>query len=244
MIRRPDFELFIVLQGERIRVSIEPVEFEIGSDSYEGRVNLPESDADTDAGVLMIPGAGHGPYGNIFDIVAYELAGTGKRVFRYESWESHEELDEKTVGELHEEVDAAVERLRSNGCSTIHLIAKSFGGGIALTHVPDAVDSAVLWAPAVELSDESAVERDPDEKLGDSDGLVFEVGTRDLEAIDLSVRILVGDEDEGVPVDQCQRIADAVEDGDVTVIPGENHSFNENRTAIVDKTLEHLADEP
>lgn len=188
----------------------------------------------------MVPGAGHGPFGNIFDIAAYELAGDGKRVFRVETWESHEELEAKTLGGLHEEVDAAVDYLRSNGCSTVRVIAKSFGGGIALSHVPDAVDSLLLWAPAVDVGVDAAAANDPEEAIGEGEDLL--IGIEEIE-VDVPVRILVGDEDRGVSVDDCQRIADAVDDGDVTVIPGENHSFNENRMAVVEQTLRYLSTE-
>lgn len=222
-------------------MGIEPIDFEVGDKTYEGRLNTPEGAEMTGAGVVMIPGAGHGPFGDIFDIVAYELAGTGKSVFRYDSWETLDELGAKTFGELHGEVNAAIERLQSEGCSEIHLIAKSFGGGIALTHVPDAVDRMVLWAPAVELV-EGSVEHDPDERIGDTEDVPIEVGTATLETIDVPVRILVGDEDRGVSREDCERIEAAVEDGDVTVLPGENHSFNGNRAAIVERTMGYLDD--
>ncbi|WP_121820559.1 alpha/beta hydrolase [Halostella salina] len=220
-------------------MGIELSELEFGEETYEGRLNVPEGDAESDVGVVMVPGAGHGPFGNIFDIVAYELAGTGAHVFRYESWESIDGLEAKTFEELHREVDTAVERLQDEGCSEIHLIAKSFGGGIALTHVPDAVERVVLWAPAVELV-EGSVEHDSDERVDDSEDLPIAVGTDDLEAVDVPVRILVGDEDRGVSAEDCESVATAVEDGDVTVIPGETHSFNGNRTAIVAETLDAL----
>ena len=219
-------------------MGIELIEFDIGSETYEGR--LTERDEAADEGVVMLPGAGHGPFGNIFDIAAYELAGDGKRVFRVETWESREELEAKTLGELHEEVDAAVDYLASNGCSTVHLIAKSFGGGIALSHVPDAVDGLLLWAPAVEIGVDAADATDPDEEIGEDEDLL--IGVEDVD-VDVPVRVLVGDEDRGVSVDDCRRIADAVDDGDVTVIPGENHSFNENRTAVVEHTLRYLSAE-
>lgn len=223
-------------------MGIELSEMEFDEETYEGRLNVPEGDAESDAGVVMIPGAGHGPFGNVFDVVAYELAGTGAHAFRYESWEGPEDLGAKTFGDLHAELDAAVERLREEGCSTIHLIAKSFGGGVVLTHVPDAVERIVLWAPAIELVAGERVEHEPSERIDDTDGIPIEVGTTNLEAIDAPVRILVGDEDRGVSPGDCERIATAVEDGDATVIPGENHSFNENRTAIVERTLSYLDD--
>lgn len=222
-------------------MGIKPINFEAGDETYEGRLNTPEGDGMTDVGVMMIPGAGHGPFGDIFDIVAYELAGADKPVFRYNSWETPDELETKTFGDLHREVDAAIERLQSEGCSEIHLIAKSFGGGIALTHVPDAVDRMVLWAPAIELVEGSA-EHDPDERIGDTEDVPIEVGTATLGTIDVPVRILVGDEDRGVSQEDCERIEAAVGDADVAVIPGENHSFNENRTAIVERTMGYLSD--
>jgi dienelactone hydrolase len=219
-------------------VGIELLDFDVGSETYEGRLTVQDEDADE--GVVMLPGAGHGPFGDIFDIAAYELAGDGKRVFRVETWETREELEAKTLGELHDEVDAAVDYLRSNGCSTVHVIAKSFGGGIALSHVPDAVDGLLLWAPAVETGVDASAATDPDEAIGEGENLL--IGIESL-SVDVPVRILVGDEDRGVSVEDCRRIADAVDDGDVTVIPGENHSFNENRTAVVEQTLRYLSTE-
>ena len=64
-------------------VGIELLDFDIGSETYEGRLTVQDEDADE--GVVMLPGAGHGPFGDIFDIAAYELAGDGKRVFRVET---------------------------------------------------------------------------------------------------------------------------------------------------------------
>ncbi|WP_049928816.1 alpha/beta hydrolase [Halopiger goleimassiliensis] len=220
-------------------MAIEIVDFAVGDETYEGRLNVQSEDADE--GVVIVPGAGHGPFGNIFDVVAYELAGAGKQVFRYDSWESHDELEEKTLSELHRELEAAVDYLRSNGCSSVAVIAKSFGGGIALTHDGDGIEGLLLWAPAVELTDDPAVVDEPDARIGDSDELA--IGIPDLDHVDVPVRILVGDEDRGVSPEDCRRIVDAVGEGEVTTIPGENHGFNANRTAIVDHTLEYLAGE-
>lgn len=216
-------------------MSIEPIDVTVGSETCEALLNTPEGEA-TDDGVVMISGAGHGPFGDIFDIVAYELAGAGRHVVRVETWESRDELDDKTLSELHAEVDAAVGRLLEEGCSSVSVIAKSFGGGIALTHVPESVERMLLWAPAVEFG----AENDPDERMGDSDGMI---GVGNVDSVNVPLRILVGDEDRGVSVEDCQEIATAVHDGDVVEIPGENHSFNQNRTAIVEETLAYLAPE-
>jgi dienelactone hydrolase len=220
-------------------MSVEPVEFEVGGETYEGRLNSRREDADT--GVLVVPGMGHGPFGDIFDVVAYELAGTGKQVFRYESWEASEDLEEKTLAELHAELDAAVEYLRSKGCSTVYLVAKSFGGGLVLTHLPGAVERVVLWEPAtIEVGDDPNVEAVADEPFGDVEEYV--VGPAQLGRIDVPVRVLSGDRERSVDREHCERIADAVQDGAVTTVRGEDHSFNRNRTATVGHTLAYLSD--
>jgi dienelactone hydrolase len=221
-------------------VSLELVDFEVGTETYEGRLNVQQPDADT--GVVVVPGAGHGPFGDIFDIIAYELAGTGKQVFRFETWTDHDELDEKTLAKTHAEIDAAVEYLQSEGCTTIYLLAKSFGGGVTLTHVPDAVERVVLWEPAtMELGDESNVDAVADERFGDVEEYV--VDDDDLGAIDVPVRILCGDAERGMPVDLAEDMASRIPDATVTVIRGETHGFNTNRTAIVGHTLGFFSDE-
>lgn len=215
------------------------MDFEVGGETYEGRLNAQREGADT--GVLILPGMGHGPFGDIFDIIAYELAGTGKQVFRYEGWETREDLEAKTISELHEEVDAAAEYLQSEGCSTVYLVAKSFGGGLALTHVPDAVERVVLWEPAtIEVGDDPNVEDAADEPFGDVEEFV--VSPEHLGRIDVPVRILSGDGERSVDREHAERIADAVQDGAVTTVRGEDHSFNRNRTATVGHTLAYLSD--
>ncbi|WP_232686145.1 alpha/beta hydrolase [Halobacterium zhouii] len=220
-------------------MSLELVDFEVGGETYEGRLNTQRADADT--GVVVVPGAGHGPFGDIFDVISYELAGTGKQVFRFDTWENHEELDEKTLAEIHREVDAAVEYLQSEGCTTIYLLAKSFGGGVTLTYVPDAVERVVLWEPAtMELGDESNIDDVEDEQFGDVEEYV--VDDDDLGRIDVPVRILCGDAERGMPVDLAEDFASRIPDATVTVIPGEDHGFNTNRTAVVGHTLGFFSD--
>lgn len=112
---------------------------------------------------------------------------------------------------------------------------------MALSHVPVAVDRLVLWV----LADEFGVDHDADtaldDRIGDRDWL--SVGIDDLDRVDVPVGILVGTEDRGASVEDCERVADAVNEGDVTEVPGENHSFDQNRTTIVEGTLSYLTAE-
>lgn len=218
-------------------VTVEPLELTVGTKTYNAGVNVQGERGDV--GVVILPGAGHGPKGDIFDIISYELAGADKMVLRYDSWESRDELEQKTLGKLQEELDAAVDHLESEGASTIYVLAKSFGGGLALSHVPDAVDRILLWAPAVSLGRDSGEATALDEKIGAGDDILINI--QNLGHVDVPVRILRGTEDQGVSLESCNRIVEAVKDGELTEIPGEDHSFNKNRTAVVEQTLAYLA---
>lgn len=54
----------------------------------------------------------------------------------------------KTDAEFEAELEEGVEFLRERGCTSVAVVAKSFGGRLALTHLPGRVDRLVLWAPA------------------------------------------------------------------------------------------------
>jgi predicted alpha/beta hydrolase len=209
-------------------------------DEYEARLTVPENP--DGRGVAMVPGAGHGPWGDIFDRFAETAAAEGIHVLRYDGWPSTDDLDGKTLNVLHAELDAALDRLRDEGCESLAVVAKSFGGGVTLTRVPDALDVAVFWAPATFYS-------------GERDGVAdaFDVPMAELiedEArrrfapsrvadVDARVRVIVGTDDEALPTARARRLVDALPNADLVRRDGEDHSFRgEDREAeIVDQTL-------
>lgn len=214
---------------------VEEVTLAVGEESIPGRLNHPEED--TDRGLLMLPGAGHGPYGDIFDRLAEESVAADVACLRYRSWSSHDELDEKTLGELHREVDAAVEFLQDRGCTDVTLGAKSFGGAIALTHVPDSVSRLFLWAPALTVDEESTIEVAKTTPLGEVDGLQVDDDALEelLSGVDVPARILHGDRDH-IPMENSERIAGALPEGEVVEIEGADHSFG---VAQYERTIGH-----
>lgn len=219
-------------------MTLEVVEVDLRGETREALVNVPEG-GEGDTGVVVVPGAGHGPHGDIFDVVSYELAGAGHRVIRMETWETRERLEAKTLAEIHAEVDAMVEALRDQGCSTVAVLAKSFGGGVALTHDLAGVDRLVLWEPVVETGVDPETATDPADEIGAGDGVELRVAA--VDHVDVPVGILCGDAERGVPVADCRELADALADADLTVIPDATHWFNTNRRDIVDATLGYLA---
>lgn len=191
--------------------------------SYSGRLNVP--DEDSERGILVIPGAGHGPFGDVFDRFATTAAERGHLVARFETWTDHEDLSAKTDSDFRAELEAGAEFLQSSGCSSLAVVAKSFGGRLALTHLPDAVDRVVLWAPAVLFG-----EHDESPSITASE----------LATLDAPVRILQGDEDDVVSVENAAKIADALPDGELVTLSGEDHSFLNDERRTVDETLAFL----
>ena len=159
------------------------VTLEVGDSVYPGRLDV--SDGPSDQGVLMIPGAGHGPFGDVFLRFGRAAAGAGYHVARFETWMTPDEVDAKTEADFRAEIEAGVEFLRSRGCETIAVVAKSFGGRLALSHLPEGVDRLVVWALAV-LAE--GIEDAP-ERLLESD-LIPSVAESELAAVDVPVRVL------------------------------------------------------
>ena len=196
---------------------------DVGGASYPGRVNPP--DEQTDRGVLVVPGAGHGPFGDVFDRVTEAAAEQGRTVARFETWESHEELRRKTDADFKAELEEGVEFLRERGCTSVAMVAKSFGGRLALTHLPEQVDRLVLWAPAVAFGESGERPSITADALSDAE---------------VPVRILQDDEDDVVSVENAAAIAEHLPDGELVELPGEDHSFRNDEERVLEATLSFL----
>ena len=200
------------------------VTLDVDGETYDGRVNEP--DEPTESAVLVLPGMGHGPFGDVFDRFATAAAGEGHCVARFETWTGRDDVAEKTDSEHGREIQAGAEFLRDRDCETVTIVAKSFGGRLALTHLPRAsADRFVLWAPAILFGEH---EDRPS------------ITAAELAELDLPARILQGDEDEVVSVENARSIAEHLPNGELVELPGEDHSFRTDEDRIVDETLSFL----
>lgn len=205
----------------------EEISLDVAGIEHEGRLNTPTGE--TNGGILVVPGAGHGPFGDVFDRFAAAAASHGFAVARFETWETRADLDEKSMADHAAEIETGVEYLQAQGCNSVHVVAKSYGGRLALELVPetagDAVDSMVLWAPAIIYDDHPEAPT---------------IEAQDLEPIEVPIRILQGDEDH-IPVESAANIAAHLPNGELVELPGEDHSFQNDQERIVDETLAFLA---
>ena len=207
----------------------EDVTLEVGDSAYPGRLNTAEGASDR--GVLLVPGAGHGPFGDVFLRFSRAAAEEGHHVARFETWMSPDELEGKTDEDFSAELAAGVDFLRSRGCSTISVVAKSLGGRVALKHLPEGVDRLVLWAPAVLAADAENVPDEAREYLPSVTPSEF--------GVDVSTGILQGDDD-NISVDSAERIAEGLSQGEVVVLPDEDHSFLRDHERVIEETLSFL----
>ncbi|MFB6270560.1 MAG: alpha/beta hydrolase family protein [Halobacterium sp.] len=221
----------------------EEVALQAHGEEFDAELAVPD---DPDGrGVAVMPGGGHGPWGDIFDRFAEDAAADGVHVIRFEGWPTPEVLMGKTVRDMHAELDAAVDRLREEGCTELGVVGKSFGGGVTLTHVPEGVDRVVLWAPAfVTFGDEETVSDSLDDSL---EALKDAPERRQISAawmadFDASLRVIQGDEDDVRSVEHARKVVDAAPDAELVVREGEDHSFrgDDREQEIVDQTLDFL----
>lgn len=216
-------------------MGFEEISVEVNGSNYSGSIDRPEEESDR--GIIVRPGMRHGPYGDIFDRFARTAAQNGFHCLRFEAWDDDRHpLGERTLRDMHADLDAAVDLLRDEGCTDISLVGKSFGGGMALTYVPDTVGRVVLWAPAIVIEDESNLEEIIDKQFKERDHPIID--TDDLERINVPVRILVGSEDETISIDEVETITSALPEATYSVYDGMDHSFTGTVEAdVVDETI-------
>lgn len=203
----------------------EEVTLEAGSGNFPGRLNVPEEP--TRRGVLVIPGAGHGPFEDVFDTFAAAAADAGVTAARFETWTDREDLEAKTPEQFREEIEAGVGVLRDRGCRTVTVVAKSFGGRLALEFATESADRMVLWAPAVLVGDRDDAPTITGDELAD---------------VDVPTKIIQGNEDEVVSADNAAAMVEHLPDAELVELPGEDHSFLHDEERVVDETLAFLAE--
>jgi|GEM_PF-853230 len=226
-------------------MSAETFALTVHGDEYEARLTVPEEP--DGRGVVVLPGAGHGPWGDIFDRFAAAAADDGSHVLRFDGWPTAEEFMAQTVAEIHAEIDAAVDRLRAAGCTELGLVGKSFGGGVALTHDLAAFDRVALWAPAfVTFGDEETVSDSLAVPLGEMEDAPERRQIAPSTLADLNATLLVvqGDGDEVRSLDHARRIVEAAPDAALVVREGEDHSFRgaDREREVVAQTVAFLGD--
>lgn len=207
------------------------------------KIEIPEKD--TNKGIIFVPGISSGPWGEKYDKLSRKAVGNGFVFLRFEGWESSEDLQTKTLSEIHRQIDSAIEVLRDKGCEEISVIGKSFGGGVILTYGLDRFKKSVLWAPAIGVDRNSNIDYWKDKKLVKVEGLKeIKKSFEQLKDIDTPVKIVHGTSDPVIEYGNSEKIKENLKEGYLEKIKGAGHSYDkkENFAKVLTETITFLID--
>ena len=196
---------------------------------------------DSDKGIVFIPGVSGGALGDRWKSLADAANSRGYDFLRFDSWADEEELKQKSMSGLHEEISALVKILKERGKRKIALIGKSFGGAAALMLDKDDVDAMVLWAPVIGTDENDNVAEMSQKRLGDIPQLTdIKLSSDFLSKNDSPVLIIHGTSDEVIPFENSSTISGLAGNIEVFSIESAGHSFKdeESKKLLFDKTLE------
>lgn len=199
-----------------------------------------EGNPESSRGLIIIPGISSGPFGSPFDEVIGELS-DDYSVVRVNAWEDAKDLEEMNLKDLHDLIDEAYESLSSEGCESISVLGKSFGGQLALTYPENNnFEKMVLWAPAVGIGRDN-VEKWRSTLLEHAQKATdISVDKTYLEQIDFEVRIIHGTEDQVVSIENSREICEALPICEFKQIENTGHSFKQKTEKITNSTTEYL----
>lgn len=191
-------------------------------------------------GLVIIPGISSGPFGSPFDEVVDELF-SRCRVVRIDAWEGAGDLEEMSLKDLHEIIGEARELLKSNGCESIDVLGKSFGGMLALTY-PDnmSFEKMVLWAPAVGIGENNVSKWRSSLLEHASTATDVSIDRKYLEDLDFHTLIVHGTEDEVVDASNSRKICEALPECELKLIEDADHSFSSFEEDVSSLSVEFL----
>ena len=187
--------------------------------------------------LIVIPGISSDPYDSPFEEVVSYAKDMGFSVVRLSQWNSSEDLEDKTLDDLYQLIDRALEKLDEEGYNYVGVLGKSFGGQLALTYPRnERFDFMILWAPALGINS-NTVDKWKSTVLGQASSATdISIDPSSLGGIDVPVKIIHGTEDEVVDVSVSESIAQSLGKGEVIKIDGADHSFSSNKKRLISES--------
>jgi len=188
----------------------------------------------TSHAALFIPGISGEPFCERYKTLARACVDSNITLLRYESW-TRENIQDKTIRHLLDEIAQLMRELRANH-TTVSIIGKSIGGGLALLYKH--ADRMVLWAPALTMSSTIALPLDTPLKELTLDDI--HVNANYLADITCPVTIIHGNNDETISLENSRRITETLPNAKLIVINGANHHYTDHMEDIIGKTTHAL----
>ncbi|MFA6475872.1 MAG: hypothetical protein WCV68_00500 [Candidatus Paceibacterota bacterium] len=209
------------------------------------KVVLDKGAEESNTAVIFIPGVSGKAFSDKYKQLSDECLKLGMDFLRVQSWDSVEELEQKNIRQIQEDIDEAIKFLKSGGYTKIFAIGKSFGGGILLTRNYPEITKMVLWAPAIGIADDKGNLNEKIDTLFSEISSLLEVTVdRDLlSSIKVPVKIIHGTKDRNVLLENSLKIAGLLLYSDVAKIKDMGHSAEtqEKEKELIDDTIEFLS---
>lgn len=209
------------------------------------KVVLDKGSEESNTAVIFIPGVSGKAFSDKYKPLSDECLAKGMDLLRVQSWDSVEELEQKNIRQIQEDIDEAIKFLKSEGYTKIFAIGKSLGGGILLTRNYPEITKMVLWAPAIGVEDnKDNLDEKIDTAFSEISSLLEVTVSKDLlSSIKVPVKIIHGTEDKNIPLENSLKIAGLLLYSDVIKIKDMGHSAEtpEQEKELIDDTIEFLS---
>jgi alpha-beta hydrolase superfamily lysophospholipase len=177
--------------------------------------------------------------GRLFYDLAERFAAGGYSTLRFD-WLGHGEsdlaFDEIRVPLLQEQAKVVLDYAKQN-YKTIHLLGFSMGGAFAMNALDDTIETAILLAPAFNMSNIAEYYfKDTTSDLRDLGGILlhraFAEGFRALDTLKNAKRfkrpilLVQGEMDQAVPLGQTEYLHEQLPTSRLVVVPEADHCFH------------------
>lgn len=162
-------------------------------------------------GLIVIPGLNSDTYESPFEEVIEYAKRMEFSVVRLDGEINVEDFEHKTLMDMHDLMDRAVEALEDHGCNQISVLGESFGGQLALTYPKNQLfEFMVLWRPMIGLGQDN-IEKWSSKPLGQVDTpLDICISNEKLSNLSVPVKVIHGTEDEVVSIDNSRNLVEAL----------------------------------
>ena len=221
-------------------------------------------EADSDAGIVMSHGfTGDKTEWGYFDRVAEELNEAGYNVLAFDFAGSGESDDEPLrIDKQVEDLECAIEYLESREIDKIGLYGHSQGGLVSLQNYNESIATIFLTSPVTDsmpdyrrmrLDEQQREEvrekgywikereKGPREKIVIDEEIIEEKESvkqsQLLSDVNCPVKIVHGNEDEVVPLESSQSAVERLEESELRVIEGLDHSYDDKLDEVAEEAV-------
>lgn len=192
--------------------------------------------------LLFIPGVSGEALTDRYKLLVKKALQRGLSVMRMQSWEQTEDLERKSIQQIHDDIDAAVEYLKEKGYQRVVGVGKSFGGSMLLVFRHPMIKRLILWAPALGVVNEGGnIESRTMVPLSQITSLFdITVDKKFLSTIGFPVKVIHGTADTTVPTGNSRKLIKLIPGACLEIIEGMGHSYKtfDQEKKVIEATLD------